>query len=229
MKRIACIVLFISVCLLLCACGTDMEAPDSIIRDTVNDYIKSERLSGISDGDIKITANHKSDSSNHTDTVKITAELEYPYGTYTVTSTQTYQYSQSNDTWSLYRRGSWSEPEYAFNSKLAKNWHIDNGDDTYDIDIKSVNSKTIKLECEASETVYGGLLVGNKKCMLSASGTYTLDGQRLSVKLNLPDGFYVSWYQTSSGENETFTYLNIMLSLEKGIESALISPEISVQ
>lgn len=216
MKRIACMVLLISVCFLLCACGTDTEAPDSIIRESVSDQIRAE---GLIEGNVKFTATHSPDSSNHTDTVKIKADVEGNYGTYTLSGTQTYQYSQSNDTWSVYRRGEWTEPAFTFNKKLVDSWKIKDGNDQYDIKIKSINGNNISMECTAEVEC---LLGDGKTCTLKASGTYPISGNykntemKLVVEMDVPDGFYYT------GDNRDKATLFVYLDINSGVNSAFI-------
>lgn len=219
MRRFACIALLICVCLLLCACGTDTEVPESVIRDTVNDYIRAEGLSGISKNNVKITATHDPDSSNHTDTVKIKAELEYPYGAYVVSSTQTYQYEQTNDLWRLYRRGEWSNPTYQFNDKLIGSWHIDCFDDDYDIDIQDVDGQKIKMKCTAKVEVQSGF--GEYTfCTLSESGTFVLNERWLDIELELPDGY--GWAQNFIEDRKNSAELTLELDLESGVVDGFI-------
>lgn len=226
LKKILCLLLICALLsVLLTGCGnSSAQVPDSVIQSML--ILGCEYYDP--NADWSWTATHNIDKDAHTDRVEVELTVEYEYGTVTLTNTSVFQYDRSSDLWNFLRLGVWSEPVYTFNNNLRGDWKVEWFGSTYGITIKSVDGGKVSLEYFVAEKVYGGIFTGDVYCEIFGKGTYEIDGEFITVPVELPSGFVASWMQTSSGNSEPETKLYIQLDVVEGVGYVYVYPEISV-
>ena len=227
-KRIFYFFFILSAVLFLAACGNASdEVPESVWLREIDDCDYAE----FSDPSIKCTqsAIHNVDKTAHTDLVVISLQAESTYGKVNTYRSVLFQYDKSSDLWSVLKRSDWSERAYSFNDNLEGGWHYEEFGNAYDIWIESVDDGRITLEVQASLSAYD-LFTGTIYCNTYAYDSFDIKTNAYieDIPLELSDGFFVSWSQTKSGENETTTYLRIQLDIANGIGYAYVYPEVLI-
>lgn len=227
-KRIIFFLFILCTVLFLSACGkASDEVPESVWLREIDDCNYAEFF----DPAIKCTqsAIHNVDKTAHTDLVVISLQAESTYGKVSTYRSVLFQYDKSSDLWSVLRRDDWSKRAYSFNENLEGGWRYEEYDNVYDIWIESVDDDSITLEAQASLSAYN-LFTGTVYCNTRAYGSFDIKSNAYigDIPLELSDGFFVSWSQTKSGENETTTYLNIELDISKGIGYAYVWPDVRI-
>ena len=151
------ILLSLLLILLLSGCKQHTEVPDVYIQWQAEDYLTSENILDSEYSSYEIKASHFPNPSANIDTVNVVLIVNAPYGVFSVESQQVFQYSRSDDTWSIIRDYSWYNETSTFNeASLCKTWY--GGDDyqedelgnTYEIYIDDIDFSSKTVSCTYS-------------------------------------------------------------------------------
>lgn len=200
--------------LLLSGCGSSGSSsskgvPDRTAEMVVLDYFDERDMQQGDYNSYSFNVVHNYDAGSKSDAAVINLKIEYNYATENTYIPVWYSYDKSSELWTLDRKGNWSESAISFfGDKLVGRWRIDYFDDYYEIEIKSVDGDSVTLDYDlyAAATVSMGL-DPDKILSLDGSGTYPLNNGRITIPIELPEGFYSN--KGLVGEKNTDFYIQI--------------------
>ena len=225
MKKIT--LFLLTVCLLLISGCNEApktrEVPEALIKSYAEE---SEYYNPNYDCSIKTA--QEWDAETNRAHVGITLIVNGDYGKMSVNGFAVFEYDKNSDLWSIVKEGSWGEPWFSFNSNLCKDWLIENYNSKYSVKVTSVNEGEINAECRISEYVQSYSETGY--CDVKVSSSCLLeDDCWIKIPFDLPNGFYVSWHDTASGENEYVSELRLKFDIYEGICDAYVYPTVRLK
>lgn len=189
MKRTFYLMLLMLLLVVFSGCGSK-ETPGTLIEYDVEGHLNYYELLDLEYySDINCSFEHNWDGDANTDTVDVTVNVVYPYGTDIFEGQMVYLYDRASDNWSLIRTEGLVDYVTEYNAAaLEDTWYVDEYDPddfkdyyVYTIIIDKFDTENMEVTCEYSidyyeaiENFWGGY--GEYNCdSVYGSGTYAID------------------------------------------------------